>query len=237
MRVTVVIIAGLIGCGRIEFDSTPDATVSLDVGLVGHWAFEDGSGGLVADTSGNGNDGLLGGGFAFTAGRIGMALSLDGIDGRVNIQENTNVLDVGAQSFSYSVWVNASAPVGLYDSPWWRGGSSTFYPGYDFELGVPPWRASLSDGNTLLLGTFNEVLDQWVLLTAVVDRDLGALTLYQDASIVDTQPMTLGSLASARAAQIGDITGGTSPFHGLIDDMRVYNRALAAAEVDALYRQ
>ena len=35
------------------------------------------------------------------------------------------------------------------------------------------------------------------------------------------------------SAKIGD--GYTSPFHGLIDDFRIYDRALSAAEVEALY--
>ena len=237
MRVSLIIVVGLAGCGRFGFAPVADSTgSSLDVGLVGHWSFEEGSGAVTADLSGNSNQGLLSGGFAFTAGRSGMAVSFDGIDGHVNIQETTNVLDVGAQSFTYSVWINASTPSGMYDSPWWRGGSSTFYPGYDFELGTPPWRAALSDGTSVVLGTFNEVRDSWVMLTAVVDRDLGTLTLYQNASVVDTQPMTLGSWAASQHAHIGDTSGGTDPFHGLVDDVRVYNRALSADEVDALYR-
>jgi hypothetical protein len=237
MRGVFVIIVGLTGCGRVGFEPVGDGTEILDVGLIGHWPFEEGSGAITADTSGSSNPGMLTGGVTFTAGRIGMALSFDGIDGQVDISETTNVLDVRGGSVSYSAWINVGTPVGLYDTPWWRGGSSTSYPGYDIELGSPPWRTAVSDGVDVVGLTFTELLGQWVLLTVVVDRDLGTITAYQNGVVVDTQPMMLGSLAQARAAKMGDTVGGMAPFRGLLDDVRVYNRALTATEVDALYRQ
>lgn len=239
MRVAVVILAGVAGCGRSNFELLSDTRVDdpLDVGLVGHWPFEEGSGTFTADTSGFENHGtLVGSGVAFVDGRIGMALSFDGVDGRVDITETTNVLDVGMASFSVSVWINVGAPAGLYDCPWWRGGSSTSYAGYDIELGTAPWHVGLSDGVDVALGTLPEVVGRWVLLTAVVDRDADTLTLYEDSAMVDADAITLGTLAQTRTAKIGDTVGGMGVIRGLVDDIRVYDRALTAAEVDALSR-
>jgi hypothetical protein len=150
--------------------------------------------------------------------------------------ETTSVLDVALQSFTISVWVNVGTPAGLYDCPWWRGGSSTSYAGYDIELGTAPWHVGLSDGVDVVLGTFPEVRDRWVLLTAVVDRDAATLSLYEDSALVDSDAMSLGTLAQTRTAKIGDTVGGMAVMAGLVDDVRVYDRALSAAEVDALSR-
>jgi len=233
MRAEVFIIASLAGCGRIGFDPIVD----VDQGLVGHWPFDEGTGTRTTDASGFANDGLLTGGIEFAPGRIGMAVSLDGVDGHVNLEESSNVLDVGTRSFSYSVWVYPISAIGMYDCPWWRGGSSSFYPGYDFELGTTPWHASLSDGTNIVLGTFGaEAADTWVLITAVVDREAKRLFVYRDGALVDQKQLAIGSLATTRTAIIGATSNGATPFHGLIDDLRVYGRALDPEEVDALYR-
>ena len=45
-----------------------------DPALVGLWLFDDGSGGIVTDSSGNGNDGAINGDFTWDTGKIGGAL-------------------------------------------------------------------------------------------------------------------------------------------------------------------
>jgi hypothetical protein len=80
------------------------------------------------------------------------------------------------------------------------------------------------------------VRDRWVLLCAVVDREAGRFSVYQDGMLIDSDALMLGSFAATRAAKIGDTAGGGGVFRGLVDDVRVYNRALTAADVDALYR-
>jgi hypothetical protein len=49
-------------------------------GLVGWWKFDEGSGTVAYDSSGNGNDGNLTNGPTWTTGKIGGALSFDGVN-------------------------------------------------------------------------------------------------------------------------------------------------------------
>jgi hypothetical protein len=205
--------------------------------LIGHWPFDEATGASTADASGFANAGTLSGGVGRVTGRLGSGLAFDGIDGSVAIEEQTTVLDVAASSFSYSMWVYVESNAGLYDSPWWRGGSSTFYPGYDIELGSHPWTAQLSDGSSVVLGRFGPaVFNSWVLLTAVVDREQGTLLVYRDAMLMDTEPLIVTSLATTRSAMIGGELDGQARFQGMIDDVRIYGRALDGDEVEALFR-
>jgi hypothetical protein len=53
-------------------------------GLIAYYSFDDGT---ARDNSGNGNDGQLQGGASIVSGKIGEAVSLDGISGSVNIHK------------------------------------------------------------------------------------------------------------------------------------------------------
>ena len=46
--------------------------------LVGYWSFDEGSGAIAKDGSGNGNDGTLENGTAWTDGKFGYAVQFDG---------------------------------------------------------------------------------------------------------------------------------------------------------------
>ncbi len=49
-------------------------------GLVGWWKFDETNGTVAYDSSGNGNDGNFTNGPTWTTGKIGGALSFDGVD-------------------------------------------------------------------------------------------------------------------------------------------------------------
>ena len=62
-------------------------TSALLNGLVGWWKFDEGSGTVAYDSSGNGNDCNLSGGPIWTAGKIGGALTFDGQDDYVLVKK------------------------------------------------------------------------------------------------------------------------------------------------------
>ena len=66
--------------------------------------FDEASGSAAADVSGNNNTGALLSGAAFAAGKINNALSLNGIDGRVLVN-NTTGLNL-ANALTLSAWLN-----------------------------------------------------------------------------------------------------------------------------------
>ncbi|MDE2041170.1 MAG: right-handed parallel beta-helix repeat-containing protein [Patescibacteria group bacterium] len=206
-------------------------------GLVGWWKFDDGSGTTAADSSGNGSTGTLSGTPlpAWTQGKSGGALSFDGLTDAVSIGDRS-VLDFGTGSFSYGMWVYVTAPAGIWDEPWVKGGGAASSAGYDMELGSGSWTANIADGTNGRQVVFSNspYLNQWVQLFAVVDRSAGTFKAYVDGlPVASTALASFGSVTSTESAMIS----GRYPFKGLIDDVRVYNRALSDSEVAAIYAE
>ena len=71
--------------------------------LVAHWRFDEGSGTLAADTSGNGNDGTLEGDAKWVAGQLGSGVEFNGSNARV-VAPN---IPLDSRSFTVTMWVNA----------------------------------------------------------------------------------------------------------------------------------
>ncbi|MCE7886342.1 MAG: LamG domain-containing protein [Alphaproteobacteria bacterium PRO2] len=71
----------------------------------------------------------------------------------------------------------------------------------------------------------------------VVDRPASKHNTYVNGALVtsDTISATFDSVSTSTHAAIGASSGGNHPFLGKIDDVRIYNRALSAAEVEILY--
>ena len=88
---------------------------------------------------------------------------------------------------------------------------------------------NLSTPNNYMGGFENS----WVQIFVTVDRTSNTETFYFDGAPMSSGSLgTLGSIGPFRA-KIGTL--GSYYFNGLIDDVRVYDRALSAAEVAALY--
>jgi len=82
------------------FGSTTSAVVGVDIngslakGLVGWWKFDETNGTIAYDSSGNGNDGDLTNGPTWVSGKIGGALSFDGVNDYVEVPDDDS-LDLG----------------------------------------------------------------------------------------------------------------------------------------------
>jgi hypothetical protein len=231
----------LVGCGRIGFDAQAAADSSTSSSLVGCWSFDEGIGTSASDCSGNGNSGTLSGATAWTAGKMSDAVSFTGSAADLVTVGAPNVLDFDTGSFSYGLWVKLEVGgSAVYETPMWKGGSSSFYAGYSliFEGSTLQWDASLSDGVTQI-GLHAPVHDyhdgMWHHLFTVIDRSTETESLYLDGARVagPSSIATLGSLANTNALEFdgdGDPIAG-----GAIDEARIYNRALSATEVAALF--
>lgn len=86
--------------------TTGYADAQLQNGLVGFWSFDEGSGTIASDSSGNDNTATLTNGPIWTSGEIGGALSFDGIDDYVSFASQAQ------STMSISAWVYAQATPG-----------------------------------------------------------------------------------------------------------------------------
>ena len=202
-------------------------------GLVGYWKFDEGNGTTAGDSSGYGNTGTLlpsGSEPTWTSGKVGEALSFDGVDDYVGVSQ------VLTTEMTASAWVkltdftktpnmliNAYSHQTLAISPN-RDGSGVIYIyiGNGTEWLCAP----------CITGSKNMKENVWhhVIFTSDGTKSI----LYLDSVNIgssDYVPSGFGSyFRIGRGA--ADIT---EYLRGLIDEVRIYNRALSAAEVSALY--
>jgi len=193
-------------------------------GLVAHYSFENNAN----DVSGNGNDGTLNGTPAFGTGVVGSALDCDGSDDYVTTGKTASQLGIGGNSpRTISSWVYTSDFVngGIYDMGN-RADSEDFSlrtMDSDNNWRIQYWGAGDSDF------TFAS-LDTWVHFTHVHD---GVSTkVYANGVIIADYEVTLDT-TDDNPFQIGLYGFPDAYFFGLIDEVKVFNRALSAGE--ALY--
>lgn len=198
-------------------------------GLVAAWGFDAGSGATVADRSGRGNTGTLSGP-AWTAGRFGGALSFDGVNDRVNVSDSGS-LDL-TTGMTVEAWVRPTSIAS------WRtvllkertgGLSYALYCSNDG--GVPAAWAYAGGAERDATATLGLPTGTWSHLATTYD---GAnLRLYLNGSQIASRSV-IGSIAvSTRPLRIGGNAIWSEWFAGQIDEVRVYNRALSAAEIGA----
>jgi hypothetical protein len=215
------------------FTLSVTAPVVTTPGLVAHWKFDEGSGASTADASGNGNLATLANGPAWGAGVAGKALYFDGTDDNLVVAHSSSLNLSGA--FSISAWVNPAST--------FAGFRSILVKNYTYYLyaGVAGYC-----GNGSPLGGFLQASDVTVCHASplpantwshiAVTYDGAMLTLYRDGVMAANTPASGGFSTSSGSLQIGASQYGEY-FHGLIDEVRVYNKPLTAAEVQTVYQQ
>ena len=202
---------------------------------------------MAGDSSGSGNNGTLMNGAAWTtSGKIGGALSFDGQNDEV-VLDNFSDLDFSQENaFTFSAWVY---PLGnnAGDIIFSRGGSFTNAGNAVYHFGVlnvdaTRWVIRISDGTSILSADFtgSVSINQWQLISAIWDGS--TLKLYKDGILIASRlkgsftALWDGDTAKKRETSIGaDGAEEYLNWNGKIDDMRVYSRALSAAEITALY--
>jgi glucose/arabinose dehydrogenase len=220
----VVTAAGAAGSPKsvpVTLTVAPPAT-----GLVGAWSFDETSGTTAADASGSGNTGTVSGP-ARTAGRYGGALSFDGVNDWVTVND-ANSLDL-TNRITLEAWVR---PTGLGD---WRTVLIKERPGqlaYALYASTDNNRPSghvFTNADIMLRGPSVLAANTWSHLAYTYD---GSTTrLYVNGTQVATAALTGNAMTSGSPLRIGGNAVWGEWFSGAIDEVRVYNRALSAAEI------
>ncbi len=203
-------------------------------GLVGYWNFDEGSGTVANDSSGNGNTGTINGA-TWTTGKVGSgALSFDGTSSYVSLGSSASLSGI-TYPYSISLWFKSSTnqskilfsfdtndassdqAILLANS---SGGNNQWIIAGNKYANVYPTINNLSDG-------------QWH--NVVVERDSSNNALiYVDGNNFSTNNTSAYSVSNM---VIGGRGAGTYPFNGSIDEIRIYNRTLSASEVSNIYNE
>src|SRR2546425_6460313 len=198
-------------------------------GLVAAYGFAEGAGTTVADSSGNNNMGTISGATWTTAGRFGSALAFNGTSAVVTVPNSTSLqLTTG---MTLEAWVYPTvAPTG------WRAvidkNVDRYYLMASSDQGNRPviggtWAA----GNQNTVGPSVLAVNTWTHLATTFDG--ATVRLYVNGAQVASQAQTTPLTTSTGTLQIGGDAYTGENFAGLIDEVRIYSRALSVAEIQA----
>jgi hypothetical protein len=236
----------------VSFSRTINQIVEADIttGLVGHWAMDEsswnGTSGEVLDSSGNSFNGTSSGGATTVSGGLySRAGTFDGVDDKVVIADNATLR---VNTFTLSAWIKPTSlpaasqaeiiskrsfcAVTENDFPYALSiGSSgavilSRSAGNDFTTdGVSSDNGWIAAGNWYhILATFDGTENR-----IYINGGLAAMSFNSLATATNTQPVTIGQVSQDY------LCGSAFPYNGLIDDVRIYNRALTNSDVRQLY--
>ena len=216
-----------------DFGSVESSLVEIKVtdsllnGLVGWWKFDETNGTVAYDSSGNGNDGNLTNGPTWVSGKIGGALSFDGINDYIltPLKGRRNI------DITWSLWIKTQTTIGgmigVSENTWSGGGQS-----FSISSGKPKIDAcqvSSRTGNNLVS------TNTWTHCLFAVENS-GSVKVFVNGNIsIDSAMDWFKYDGTSFLMRIGHIPTQGGYYSGLIDDVRIYDRALPAAEVQALY--
>ena len=214
-------------------NETTSATVSVSVenvatGLVVALGFDEGAGTSASDASGSNNNGAISGA-TWTAGRFGQALSFDGINDLVSVADS-NSLHL-SNGMTLEVWLQPRALTGYTTAILKERPSHLAYALYANTDAARPAAEVAVATNLDTRGTLQLPLNTWSHLAATYDGT--ALRLYLNGAQVSMRAVTGTIAASANPLRIGGNTIWGEFFNGVIDEVRVYNRALTAQEIQS----
>ena len=139
------------------------------------------------------------------------------------------------------------------------GGSETFFPvgnSHAYQAGTGGWSVDSAYNASGIYVSFNDqthlvsqaalnfnsgvqppqMLNQWMFVAVIFDRSAGLAYAYvngvQQSATVNISSVT-GDVVSSENVVLSDLAGWY--MQSSMDDVRIYNRALSAAEVMALY--
>jgi chitodextrinase len=227
-RVRAADAAGNLGGYSAIASATTQEGGTTPSGLVAAYAFDEGAGSSTADATGKGHTGTLTS-TNWAAGRFGNALSFNGSSSLVTVAD-ANDLDLDT-AMTISAWVNPSVlsnwrTVILKEAP-----SGLSYALYAHDTARPAAYVNTGGGDVSADGAQALPVNTWSHIAATYDG--ATLRLYVNGSQVGSRAVSGAMTATASPLRFGGNAVWGEFFSGLIDEVRIYNRALTASEIQA----
>jgi len=252
LRLVLVMISVAAFLGLVSIGSSPRITprtsaqavcVPAPAGLVAWWPGDDNANDITPSP----DNGTLNGGATFAAGEVANAFSLDGTTAYVSAPEVPKI-NFGTGDFSIDAWIqtsNASTTQAIVDKR--SGDNVSVFTGYHLFTFQGNLGVQLADGlgggitatnfvsaTNVANGAFHHVA-----VTVVRNSATGG-NLYVDGVSVLTfdptgRPGSLTNTAEFRIGRNCPSTLADNFFNGLIDEVELFNSALSAADVLAIF--
>lgn len=192
--------------------------------------------GNVLDTSGNGNNGTATA-VSYVAGKeAAQAAQFNGTSSYVLIPRSIT------DDFTVAMWVKTTDTAGTAGAQWWNGKGLV-----DGEVGGggADWGTAIVDGkfvlgvgsaggDTTIASSVNINDGTWHHVAATRDNTSGAMAVYVDGVLRGSGTGPTGSRTFPASLRIGSLQTANNFLNGTLDDVRLYDRILAANEISAL---
>ncbi len=226
-------VQALNNAGSSGWSSSITITSSLLSGLVAWYPLN----GSANDATSNGNNGSINGAISI-AGQNGQSNGAYSFNGSSNYIDSNTKLPSVTSSMTISAWIKPSSSQVQYANIW---GNHANYFGVYMEqnsttVNQYAWGYGTGSG-WFTTGTFNLTAGSWQHVVAVKDSQY--CRIYINGAEQTVSRVSCGTNIAPSTTTDFIIGQGFAAryFNGAIDDVRIYNRALSASEVSALYSQ
>lgn len=247
MLIFAFIVTAIIAAAQVE---------ATEEGLVAEWHFDEGSGTVLGDSSGNGNHGTIYGALWTADGKFGTALEFDGINDYVQIPDSPDLSGGAGKSKTVEFWFKSNKQYGCIVTKWqdqsskdWGATVGLINPGLSF------WYERSGGDRRFYGGTIQEGVWHHGAFTFEAESPTGAnnanlilyldgekvdLTFWNDQSPYNVLPDKLYNMPDTGAPVSIGYSGNyykSCYFDGVIDEMKIFNRVLSPVEIKAEYKK
>ncbi|MFZ2970492.1 MAG: LamG domain-containing protein [Minisyncoccia bacterium] len=223
-----------------------DPASCVDNGLVGYWDMDEGGASTAKDSSANGNNGTLTNGPLWTKGKKNNAIKFDGKDDYVSQSYDTD-FNFGTGSFTVSGWFKHNT----------ISAADYLATRYSTAAGTPGgWKVYMDASGDIAFAIDDDATwdtadisatsaidyddNKWHYFTAV-KNGISSIKLYIDGveAASDSSLAETGTLSGTTPVLYmgSDSPTAGSYWEGLMDEVRVYSRALSFEEINYLYNE
>jgi hypothetical protein len=214
----------------------PASFIAVNKGLIAHYPFD----GNAKDGSGNENDGTVNGAtlapdrFGKTDGAYSFA-AVNGTLQNINLG-NSSLFNFGNGDYSFVCWAKLDKDqidryilvkyAAIGGSGYGLGTTSGTQPYYFVKGSSDKW---IGSGPSLNSGQWRQI--------AITHKNGLTLSYYLDGQLLQSVSGDVGgAISSSAPLLVGGLNiDGVQQFEGKVDDIRIYNRVLTAAEITQLY--
>jgi chitodextrinase len=184
---------------------------------------------LLTDLSGNGNNGTISGATWTVSGKYGNALSFNGTNARVTVNNSASLRLTSAMTLE--AWVFPTTVNSAWRDVIYKGDDNYYLMAMSNNSSHPVAGAILGGVYAEAIGPNALTANTWAHLATTYDG--ATVRLYVNGVQVASQAKTGTIATSTNPLQIGGDSIYGQYFAGRIDEVRVYNRGLSVAEIQS----
>ncbi|MEW6617210.1 MAG: LamG-like jellyroll fold domain-containing protein [Patescibacteria group bacterium] len=238
----ITLLAGSSGStvGDVVVNTLGKVTTRREEGLVGYWHFDEGTSTLAYDNSGYGNNGTLYNTPTWQGSincKAGGCLDFNGTNQYTRVSSNTTLDLAGVGTVAAWIKIPSSWSGSLYPNVVSKGANAGWdTDGWSLYAFGPASNAIgvgfRNGGTTLNVAFTNSLKDQWIHIVGVWNGSM--VYIYQNGVLKNSTGQAINPPSTSSPVTIARDNGGQY-FDGLIDEVRIYNRALTATEILQMY--